>query len=300
MRTVRDDLSCTSVLLIESEVSALVETARIALDAGLDIVIRPQLANARPQAVLDHLPRMAAAAEELRLAHRNRVTLLVGTEFSLTTRGIVPGPHDLVRLALILRAHRLLRRRINRRVDALLGDAAAVARAHFAGPVGYGAATWESVDHSPFDFVGVNLYRTGTDREGYRREVRDLVSSAGKPVVVTEFGCGAQVGGDRRGPGSFRIVNWFADPPRVKDGNSRDEAVQADYLEELIGLYAAEGVDGCFVFTFCMTDFPHHEETKRDLDMAGFGIVAVSPEDPSSWRAKEAFHTVAQRYAELR
>jgi hypothetical protein len=264
------------------------------------VVVRPHLPDARAAAVLEHLRVMATGAEELRAAHAGRVTLLVGTEFSLTARGIVPGPHQMLRLALILRARRLLRRRITRRVNRLLADAAVVAREHFGGPVGYGAAMWEKVDHTPFDFVGVNLYRTGTDTIGYRRQVRELVASTDKPVVITEFGCGAQVDGDRRGPGSFQVVNWFADPPTIKAGHIRDETVQAAYLAELIDVYATEGVDGCFVFTFCMSEFPHRpDDPAHDLDLAGFGIVAVSPEDAGQWRPKEAFHAVARKYAAL-
>lgn len=300
MRVIRRDLSCTSVMLIDSEVGSLVEAARIALDEGLEVVVRPHLPDVRAGAVLKHLQAMALASEDLRIAAPGRVTLLVGTEFSLTSRGIVPGPHQLLRLALILRAQRLLRRRITRRVDRLLADTAAVARERFGGPVGYGAALWEHVDHSPFDFIGVNLYRTGSDTAGYRQRVRELVESAGKPVVITEFGCGAQTGGDRRGAGAFQVVNWFADPPKIKDGHARDESVQAVYLTDLIDVYAPEGVEGCFAFTFCMADFPHRpDDPAHDLDLAGFGLVAVSPDDPNVWRPKEAFHAVGEKYAAL-
>jgi hypothetical protein len=67
----------------------------------------------------------------------------------------------------------------------------------------------------------------------------------------------------------FRIVNWFAVPPHVKDGHVRDERTQAAYLSELIDLYAARGVHGCFVFTFVMRDFPHRPDSRHALDMAG-------------------------------
>ena len=300
MRTVRRDLSCSSVMVIDSDIESLVEAARIALDEGLDVVVRPQLADAAANVVLEHLGRMATSAEQLRLEFPLRVSLLVGTEFSLTARGIVPGVHQLIRLELILRARWLLRNRIERRLNRLLEDAAAVARERFGGPVGYGAAMWEIVDHTPFDFVGVNLYRTGTDVDAYRRTVRELVTSSDKPVVVTEFGCGAQLHGDRRGPGAFRTVHWFADPPTVKPGYVRDENVQAAYLEDLIDVYADEGVSGCFAFTFCMTDFPHRpDDPRHDLDMAGFGVVAVSPSDPAMWRPKAAFHALGRSYASL-
>jgi hypothetical protein len=122
------------------------------------------------------------------------------------------------------------------------------------------------------------MYRFGDDPAGYERRLCALVAEAGKPVVVTEFGCSAHVGADRRGPGSFLVVNWFAQPPRIRDGHVRDEGVQAAYLAELIDLYADADVHGCFVFTFAMPDFPHHPDPRNDLDMAGFGVVKAQPD----------------------
>ena len=138
---------------------------------------------------------------------------------------------------MILRWGRHLNGRITHRLAKMLPKLLAVARENFAGPVTYSAAFWEVVDWTDFDIVGVSLYRFGTDHDGYEARVRSLVASTDKPVVVTEFGCGAQRGGDVRGPGSFRIVNWFASPPRVRDGHERDEATQAAYLTDLIDVY---------------------------------------------------------------
>jgi hypothetical protein len=78
--------------------------------------------------------------------------------------------------------------------------------------------------------------------------------------------------------------------------------VQARYLGDLIDLYAASGVAGCFAFTFAMRAYPRSADPRQDLDRAGFGLVAFA-EDGSPWVPKEAFHAVAQRYraaAELR
>jgi hypothetical protein len=94
-------------------------------------------------------------------------------------------------------------------------------------------------------------------------------------------------------------VNWFAQQPYIRDGQVRDEHTQAAYLGDLIELYAGRGVHGCFVFTFAMADFPHRADPRYDLDMAGFGLVKVSPDDPSQWAPKAAFHEVGRHYGML-
>ena len=298
LAAIRDELHCTAVMLIGADVEHLDRAAHAAVDAGLGVWIRPNLPDRPVPDVLARLGDLATAAERLRLAHPGRVTLLVGSEFSHTAPGIVPGHWSYLRLRIILRARRLLRARIARRLDDVLARAHAVAARHFRGPIGYSAAGWEEVDWRRFDFVGVALYRSGTDHAGYAQRVTELVGRHDKPVVVTEFGCGAFAGADRRGPGSFRIVNWFADRPFVRDGHPRDESVQARYLGDLIDLYAAAGVAGCFAFTFAMRDYPRSDDPRQDLDRAGFGLVAVTDER-APWVAKEAFHAVAERYRAL-
>ncbi len=300
LRAIREDLNCTAVMLIGTDTGAQLRAARAALEEGLDVYVRPYLAD-RPRAeLLAHLAETAAGAEELRSRYPGRVTLLVGSEFSLTQRGMLPGPGVFVRLQFLLRWRRLFDRRITRKLRRLLADALATARRSFHGPVTYAAGYWEQVDWSDFDLVGVNLYRFGDDPAAYEQGLDALLrraDEAGKPVVVTEFGCGAFRGAERRGPGSFRIVRWFAEPPRIKPGHERDERTQAAYLGELIGLHATRNVHGCFVYTFAMRDFPHHEDPYLDLDMAGFGVVKVPHDDLSRWEPKEAYAEVARRYA---
>ncbi|CAL9534606.1 hypothetical protein SUDANB121_04129 [Nocardiopsis dassonvillei] len=298
MRAIREELHCTAVMPIGSDPALLRAAAEAALAVGLEVWVRPRCANLPVAGHMEHLAAAAALAEELRAAHPGRVTLLVGTEFSLIAPGLLPGPGEFSRLQIIRRPRllRLFRRRMNRRLRALLELSREVARERFSGPLTYGAGPWEDVDWSGFDVAGVNLYRQGTDVGGYARRLRDLLACLDRPLVVTEFGCGAYRGAEVRGAGSFFAVNWFADPPRLREGTVRDESVQARYLTELLDLYRESGVRGAFVFTFAMPGFPASEEAELDLDTAGFGVVRPSA-DLASWEPKEAFHAVAKHYA---
>jgi hypothetical protein len=288
-------------MLIGTDTESQIHAARYALEIGLDVYIRPYLADEPPNAILEHLALTAAAAERLRKTYPGRVTLLLGSEFSLTSRGMVPGRVVFVRLQFLIRPwlRRLFDHRITKRLNQLLAEALRTARLHFEGPITYASAHWESVDWSGFDLVGINLYRLGTNAGAYEERLHALVQGAEKPVVITEFGRGAFFGADQRGPGSFLIVNWFADPPRIREGHKRHEETQARYLAELIELYDAAGVYGCFVYTFVSPGFPHNPDPALDLDMAGFGLVKTDPDQPTQWEPKLAFHKVAERYQAL-
>ncbi|MGC7093637.1 hypothetical protein ACPZ19_03125 [Amycolatopsis lurida] len=295
LRAIREELHCTTVLLAGTDAAKQLEAAEKALALGLDVWIEPQIGDRPFDDVLAWIAEAAAGAEELRTRYPGRVTLVVGCEYSLRLSGMIPGPREFIRLQVLIRWRRFFDRRITRVLNRRLARSVAVARGAFHGPITYAAGYWEQVDWSPFDLVGVNLYRMGDNREAYENRLRELVRSTDKPVVITEFGCGAFTGADRRGPASFLIVNWFTSPPRIRDGHVRDEQTQAAYLGELIELYEREDVHGAFVFTYWMPDFPHHPDPALDLDMAGFGVVKVTAD--GNRVPKEAFTEVAHRYS---
>jgi hypothetical protein len=295
---ISEKLHCNAVMLISGDVDRLIGCARSALKLGLAVHLRPDATDLRPEEMLRRLADVAEHAEALRVEYPDQVTLFVGSEFSHTVRGIIPGPRSFIRLRLVLRFRSLLRGRVRRRVNALLTRASTVARQTFTGPLCYSAAAWEDVDWSVFDLAGVSLYRSLGNRDNYSERVRALAADHGRPFLITEFGCGAFVGADDRGAAPFQIVNWFTDPPRIRGDLARDESVQAAYLAELIDLYDAEDVHGCFVFTYTMPGYPHSSDPARDLDKAGFGLV-TNDEDDGAVRCKQAFHAVAERYSTL-
>ncbi|UJW33854.1 hypothetical protein L3Q67_08850 [Saccharothrix sp. AJ9571] len=310
LRRIREELHCTTVLLAGTDSARQLLAARHALDLGLDVWLEPQIGDRPHREVLEWVTKTAQGAEELRAEYPGRVTLVVGCEFSLRLSGMIPGPREFIRLRVLMRFggtapssigggpagwRKPFERRLTRKLNRLLARAVTTARATFHGPITYAAGYWEDVDWSAFDLIGVNLYRMGADPAAYELRLRELLRRAAKPVVVTEFGCGAFLGADQRGPASFLIVEWFTDPPRIRDGHVRDERTQAGYLGELIELYQREKVHGAFVFTYWMPDFPHDPDPRRDLDMAGFGVVKVTTDGRR--HPKAAFAEVAHRYS---
>jgi hypothetical protein len=299
LRVIRERLHCTAVILIGMDLERLVAAAECALEIGLDAWIEPHPVDLRYTKVVANVAATAAAAEELRLRYPGRVALVVGCEFSLHLGGMIPGWSETVRLLLTIRWRKYFRRRINRKVNRLLTRTLAAARENFEGPITYASASWEDVDWSGFDLAGVNLYRTRNNSAVFEDRLRARVQEAGKPVVITEFGCGSFVGGAQRGPGSFKIVNWFGLRPRIRKGNVRSERVQAAYVGDMIELWDRHQIHGCFVYTFALREYPHFADPLRDLDMASFSVVKVDPEDVTRWEPKQAFDEVARRYASM-
>jgi hypothetical protein len=73
----------------------------------------------------------------------------------------------------------------------------------------------------------------------------------------------------------------------------------------LLDVFAAEGVDAAFVYTFARYDLPHRDDPDVDLDMASAGVVKVldgqsGARDPRDrrypdmpWEPKAAFDALA-------
>jgi hypothetical protein len=160
------------------------------------------------------------------------------------------------------------------------------------------------VDWTPFDLVGVDLYRDASNKKSYREQVRGYFAH-GRPMVITEFGCCTYRGAADRGAMGWAIVDRGAEPPRLNVEAVRDEQEQADYLTEVLRVLDSEGVDGAFWFTFASYSYPYSADPRHDLDRAAFGLVRALDGEVSAqgsaypgmpWEPKRAFYALGNYF----
>ena len=310
MRVIHDDLHCTAVRITGGIPDRLEIAATYAADAGLEVWFCPFTNGLTQDQLLDLLAGCAERAERLRRRGANVVTF-TGSEVSLFTEGFLPGATFVERLALIadpLRVRPVIVE-VRARMNDFLRRAVDIVRARFEGPVSYASLPLEGVDWTPFDILATDAaYRSAAMAPRFREGVRAYVEQGraqGKPVAVTEFGCGTFRGaGDLAHRGAESMITWGDDgrPMRVDGEHVRDEAEQAAHVRELLEVFDSEGVDAAFVYTFARYDLPYREDPRADFDLASYGIVKVlegrrgERYPDMSWEPKAAFDALAERY----
>ena len=315
MRIIRDDLHCTAVRVTGGDRDRLEIAATLAADAGLEVWFCPFTNGLSQDELLDLLADCAERAERLR-QRGAKVVMLTGSEVSLFTIGFFPGDTLEERLALVadpLRVRPLLGE-VRARMRVFLSRAVEVVRGRFGGPVSYASLPLEGVDWAPFDILATDAgYRSAAMAPSFRESVRAFVEQGraqGKPVAVTEFGCGTFRGAADRAARGVDSIVWGEDGRAVRlDGEYvRDEAEQAAHVRELLAVFDAEGVDAAFVYTFARYDLPYREDPRADLDLASYGVVRVFDDRSGAgaasgrrypdmpWEPKAAFDTLADCY----
>ena len=307
LQIIRDDLHCTAVRIIGGDPDRLEAAAVHAADLGLEVWFSPFTPiDLTSDEMLSLLADCADRADRIR-RQGAEVVLVTGGELSLLIKGFLPGDTIDERIKLLDAPPQQLRELIAAvpaRINDFLGKAAAVVRERFGGKITYAAIQFEGVDWTPFDYVGVDLYRTAEIADQFRDGVRALVAQ-GKPVAITEFGSATYRGAGDRGARGGLIVEWDAAgviPLRLDGDYIRDEDEQATYLRELLDVFNAEGVDSAFVFTFAGYAAPHRADPHEDLDRASYGIVKVLEDrlgdayPDLAWEPKAAFRMLADHY----
>lgn len=305
LHAIQNGLHCDMVNIHGTDVARLHRAADLALSRGMAVTIQPRPFDRPQEEILRHLARTARQAERLRRAHRPEVILLVGCEFVLFAPGIVPGETFLDRIRFLLTG--------NPDFDAILGRlrafvdrAVQVARRHFHGRIGYGAATGlEEIDWSAFDIVGLDYYDWHATTAEHARALAPYRRWR-KPIMILEFGCCTYEGAAKAGGMGWEIVDYEQDPPLVKPGYVRSEREQAAHLARMLAVFEELGLLSASPYQFISVDSPYSPDPRHDLDMASFGVVKVirerfgDPASPYRWEPKLAFQAVARHNREHR
>jgi len=307
LEIIHGDLHCTAVRICGLDVDRVVTAAEIALEAGLEAWLSPEMWDREPAHVLGYLADASQAAESVRQRWPGRVVLSVGSELTMFMRGILPGDTVLDRVGSPARlAMTMLRLKAlgthNRPLNLFLAQAASVARNAFRGPITYASMPIETVDWAPFDIVSVDYYRGKKNRATYGERLNRYFAN-GKPVVVTEVGCCTYQGAEDKGGRGFLIVDR-RHPGQVKAGCVRDEALQAREVSDMLSVLQGAGVDGAFVYGFASPTLLHQPDPLHDFDMASYSLVKTLPGPATAstypgmtWEPKQSFQAVADLYS---
>ncbi|MFF2844105.1 hypothetical protein [Paenarthrobacter sp. NPDC057981] len=317
MKVISEEMRANAVRIEGEDLERLTAATRIAHANGLAVWFNPWKMEANVEETTTYMAEAAKIAEQLRQEGVDLV-FVTSCEISIFTHGVYPGETYFERGAWLgsqfasmpleaMSAHVMpdtLKEKSVVLNEALRKFVAAV-RAEFSGPVTYSAGTWEGVDWTPFDFIGLDAYRRGEPADQYVATLKRF-KEEGKPIGALEFGSCAYEGAAAKGDAGFAVLLG-----RNPDGSGnfvddvvpvRKEKEQADYVAEQLELLDQAGFDHAFVYQFNHPAYPAGEGAK-DLDMVAFGLVKFPPaEDPRSeamppWERKEAFYSAADFFS---
>jgi len=300
MRVIARDLGCTAVRISGGDPKRLSIAAQHAAAAGLEVWFAPFPCELTTEELAPLLAECADRAEQLRQAGAD-VVLVTGCELTLFNQGFLPGSTIYERIGGLSTWGPELQAAfaaLPSKLNGLLAETATAARRRFGGPVTYASGIWEPVDWAPFDIAAVDAYRDADNAGNFTELLRKQVGQ-GRPLVVTEYGCCTYQGAGARGGMGWAIIAKDADPPQLDGDYVRDETEQVRYLTELTEIFAAEGVDLAFWFTFAGYNLVSSDGPRRDLDLASYGVVKMLPGGPPAgyqglgWEPKLVFRALA-------
>ena len=301
MHVIARELHCTAVRVSGGDPGRLSIAGELAAAEGLEVWFAPFPCELTTEQLAPLFADCADRAEHLRRAG-GQVVLVAGCELTLFAAGFLPGGTVYERIDGLKSGGQQLHAafaELPGKLNGFLATTAEDVRSRFGGPVTYASGTWEPVDWHPFDIAAVDAYRDAANAGAFRSQLRKQ-RQHGKPLAVTEFGCCGYAGAGDRGGMGWAIIDASTDPPRLDGDYVRDEAEQVGYLEELTAIFAAEGVDLAFWFTFAGYGLVHDTDPHRDLDLASYGLVKMLPGGPGTgyhglgWEPKLAFGALAQ------
>ena len=298
---IRNELHCECIRISGYDLNRLIKTSEYALELGMQVWFSPVWIDATQEQNAKFLCECAVAAEKLRNKYP-QIVFVAGCEHSLYTQGFIKGEDPYKRIAKMFGVSGVLlnvfgfRNKVYKKINHFLENTIQGIRAAFHGKISYASGTWEKIDWSVFDVIGINHYRSLFNQSSYVQKLRSYQAYK-KPVAVTEFGCCTYEGAEKAGGGGWNIIEMKDGKRKIKSKFKRSEATQAKYIVDLLEIFAQENIDAAFVFTFINPVFEHNTDPEYDFDMASYGIVKpVNNDEGLFFQPKEAFHQLAKFY----
>ena len=303
MSVIANILRANAVRIEGEDIHRLVAATRIAHSRGLKVLFNPWKMNVGEDEVVSYMAEAAKAAEALRQEGMDLV-FVAGCEYSLFNVASLMSMGQGKDMAAFQRSLQERYKDLNR----ILARVSQVVRRNYKGLVSYASGTWEDVDWSLFDIVGVDYYRDRQTAEDYVNGIQRYAQH-GKPVVVMEVGCCAYRGAARMGSAGHTVLQGTTPDGKtgIYQGGTppiRDEREQADYVQTQIELLKDTEISGLFVYVFSFPIMPYRPGG-LDQDMTSYAIVKTYPADSDRgrmmppWEPKEAFYRLAEVYRDL-
>jgi hypothetical protein len=308
---IKNDLHCNSIKVQGFEIDRVMIAAQDSLEQGLEVWLAPEMFEESQDRTHDYCVKAASAAEALRKRWPERLVLSIGTELTLFMQGILPGNNLMERLGNPAIWGKIKTGAYDKPLNEFLAKTTSAVRSVFHGKVTYASvARVERVDWSIFDFVCVDAYRDKLIRDSFGDMIKSY-RAHGRPVVIGEFGCCTYQGAEDMGGMGWDVVDWSAQPPRLKGNYVYDQSVQAREIVEDLQIFDRAGVEGAFVFTFVQPPAGINdpairkilEGIKFDPDAVSYSLVKSYLNGRGTaypdmlWEPKESFKAVAEYYA---
>jgi len=287
IRIIKAQLNCNAIRLYGERLDKLIGCSKIAFENNLEVWFSPRFIDRTQGETLKLIEKCAKEAEKLRKTNP-KVTFTVGNEFTLDTKGFLEGETHDRRIQSLVKGQT---RNSNKQLNQFLKRLVPLVRKFFKGEITYASGFWEQVNWNILDIVGVNKYLTKWNKEKYVYQLQEL-KKIGKPVAITEFGCGSYIGAADKGPIGHEIINW--EKHEIKGNYRRSEKEQANYIKYLLELFEKEDLFAAFVYTFIEPLYLYSENPKRDLDKASYNVVRVYPD--GRIKPKESFKVISKYY----
>ena len=175
LEIIKNDLHCNTMRICGLDLKRLEIAAEDALAQGLEVWLSPEMWDRSQEETLGYLEKAAEVAEGLRQKFPGKVVFSVGSELTLFMKGIVEGENFYQRLNNPSFWMTIQSGKHNEPLNAFLSKASSVVRQVFKGQVTYFSVPFEKVDWSPFDFVGVDLYRDARIKDVFEKMVRSYL-----------------------------------------------------------------------------------------------------------------------------